>query len=342
MSTKLSHQELRRLLRVTLGSALGFTIAKLMNWPYGLFFTVYPMLLLGLVPVFNRLVAFQMLAAAAVNLVEVWLLYALFQHHPLPMTLGVFALYCWRFRLMASTPYFVFGAIGLVTLSTLLHFSSYPDTSPIDMITSVSLASLLSVISAALLYWLIPETEPVALPPRQALSGAEINHRMLMGAGIGTLSFIVFQVLDLRDSLSAQVATVLVLFPMTYQGAMTASWKRLNGVVVGCALALGMQVLMYDLINHFLLVLAALVVCLLVTARLHFMERAGSGAGFGAMTTVGILFGQYLLPNKDMLYGGAYRITSVAVALLVLMMVSYLLDKTLNRFESTRNAPAAA
>jgi hypothetical protein len=196
------------------------------------------------------------------------------------------------------------------------------------------------VISAAVLYWLIPETEPVAMPPRQELSPSQVNHRVLMGAILATISFLVFQVLDLKDSLSAQVATMLVLFPMTYQGTLTASWKRCKGVAYGCALAFAVQLvqlLMYDLISHLLLVALALFMTVLMTAKLHLLERAGSGMGFGALTTIGILFGQYMQPDHDILYGAAYRLTSVVVALLVLMLFAYLLDNLLNRFELTRN-----
>ncbi|WP_346837849.1 DUF2955 domain-containing protein [Microbulbifer sp. SAOS-129_SWC] len=337
MSTNLTEQEKRRLLRIAFGSCGGFFLCKLMGWPFGVFFTVYPMLLLGMLPKFDRLIAAQFLGSALLNVLEVWFLFTFFEPYPLLMTLGVFAVYCWHFRLMASTPYFLLGAAGLVTLSTLLHFSSYDSTNIMDMVAAIGLASLFSVVAAAVLYWLIPETEPVAPPPRQELRPSQVNHRILMGAILATLSFMVFQTLDLKDSLSAQVATMLVLFPMTYQGTLTAAWNRCKGVAYGCMLAITVQLLMYNLISHLLLVVLALFITVLMTAKLHLVERAGSGMGFGALTTVGILFGQYMQPNKDILYGTAYRLTSVTVALLILMLLAYLLDSILNRFEMTRN-----
>ncbi|EKE74905.1 DUF2955 domain-containing protein [Gallaecimonas xiamenensis] len=337
MSTELSAQEQRRLLRIALGSCIGFLVSKLANWPYGVFFTVYPMLLLGMLPKFDRLIAAQFLFGAALNVVEIWLLCAFFEPYPLLMTLGVFLVYCWHFRLMASTPYFLLGATGLVTLSTLLHFSSYPTTNIMDMVVATGLASTLSVVSAALLYWIIPETDPVPAPPKLNLSPSQVNHRTLMGAVLATLSFMVFQAMDLKDSLSAQVATMLVLFPMTYQGTLIAGWNRARGVALGCALAIVVQVLMYDLIEHFLLVVLALFITVLLTAKLHLIERAGSGMGFGALTTIGILFGQYMQPDKDILYGSLYRFSSVLVAVAILMVFAYLLDGLLNRFALTRN-----
>ena len=47
----LSQNGLRQCLRVAGGGTLGFIISQLMGWNYGVFFTVFPMFLLGLVPV---------------------------------------------------------------------------------------------------------------------------------------------------------------------------------------------------------------------------------------------------------------------------------------------------
>lgn len=332
-----SPQDQRRVLRIALGSCAGFLISKYMNWPYGVFFAVYPMLLLGMLPKFDRLIAWQFMVGVAVNVVEIYLLNVFFKHHPALMIMGVFAVFFVHFRLMAKGSHFLLWASGIVTLSVLLHFSSYPDASLTDMTMAAFLATLISVISAAVLYWLIPETDPIAPPPQHNVSFAQINHRTLMGAILATLSFVVFQIFDLKDSLSAQVATVLVLFPMTFRGSLENSMKRAKGVALGCALGITVQLLMYDLIRYLPLVVIAMFITVMLTARLHLIERTGSGMGFGALTTIGILFGQYLQPNSDMLYSSMYRFSSVVVALSLLMSLAWLLDGFLNRFAITRN-----
>jgi hypothetical protein len=48
-----------------------------------------------------------------------------------------------------------------------------------------------------------------------------MRHEALLGASIATLSFLVFQIFDLRDSMSAQATTLLLLFPMHWNGALT-------------------------------------------------------------------------------------------------------------------------
>ena len=337
LATQMSEQESRRLLRIAFGCCIGFTISKVMNWPYGVFFTVYPILLLGMVPVFNALIAWQFVGSVLINIVEIFVLRSLFEHSALLMTLGVFALFAVHFRFMARSSHFLMWTMGVVSISVMLHFSSYPGASLSDMAMATALATLIAIISAAVLYWLIPDKAPVNLPTPPALSSAQINHRMLMGAVLATLSFVVFQILDLQDSLSAQVATVLVLFPMTLQGTVSSALNRAKGVALGCAIGISAQFLLYDLIQFLPLVVLTLFATVLITARLHLVERAGSGMGFGALTTIGILFGQYLQPNADILYSSMYRLSSVVVALAILLIAAFWLDKLLDKFALTRN-----
>ncbi|MBC3765167.1 DUF2955 domain-containing protein [Neptunicella marina] len=337
-SRDLSPSEQRRLLRIALGSCSGFVLCKLMNWPYGVFFTVYPMLLLGMLPVFNRLIACQFLFGCVVNIVELYLLQRFFLPFPLLMSMATFVVFAVHFYFMAKGKHYLMWACGLISLSTMLHFGSYPDTSIADMATSTMLASIIAVISAAVLYWLIPEhSAPAAAPPPPTASFEQIRHRTLLGATLATLSFVVFQVMDLRDSLSAQVATILVLFPLTFSGSLQSAINRAKGVTLGCALGIVVQIMMYDLINHFTLVVLAFFMTVLLAARLHLVERAGSGMGFGALTTIGILFGQYMQPHGDILYSSLYRLSSVVFALAILIVCAYAVHRLLNQFASTRD-----
>lgn len=336
-TTGLTQAEQRRLLRIALGSCTGFLLCKLMNWPYGVFFTVFPMLLLGMLPVFNRLIAWQFVLGTVVNIVELYVLHRFFLPYALPMTLATFAIFAVHFYFMATGKHYLLWASGLVTLSTLLHFGSYPDTNISDMVAATLLASVLSVLGACVFYWLIPDVNKPLPPPPNTATQIQIRHRTLLGATLVTISFMVFQILDLRDSLSAQVATVLVLFPLTFQGSLTSAFKRAKGVSIGCVLAILVQVLMYNLIVHLALVVLALFITILLTARLHLIERAGSGTGFGALTTIGILFGQYMNPTADIFYSSLYRFSSVVIALSVLILCAHGLHRLLNCFEATRD-----
>ncbi|HCI3868360.1 TPA: DUF2955 domain-containing protein, partial [Pseudomonas aeruginosa] len=147
----MSANDLRQCLRIAGGGTLGFFVCKLMNWDYGSFFGVYPMLLLGLTPVINLHIVRQFLANSVVISVEVLVLYGLFGDRPLLMTPIVFGLFVYRFALMARGPLFFFGALSSVFLSMLLHFASYPDVDLFDMLASNMVATWLTVAIAVLM-----------------------------------------------------------------------------------------------------------------------------------------------------------------------------------------------
>ena len=90
-----------------------------------------------------------------------------------------------------------------------------------------------------------------------------------LGATVATLSFSVFQCLDLQDSLSAQVASILLLFPMHWNGSRFAGRTRAHGTLLGCVIALLIMLLLYD--HHDLLPLVALLlwIAAMVCARWH-------------------------------------------------------------------------
>ncbi|WP_129141826.1 DUF2955 domain-containing protein [Modicisalibacter coralii] len=333
---ELDDNDVRQCLRVAFGSTLGFTISNLFGWNYGVFFTVYPMLLLALVPTLNGHVVRQFLGSALINTVEVALIAGLFSHLPLVMTCLAFILFAGRFRLMSGGPLFLFGAQGMVSLSVMFHFASYPSTDLHDMLASNLVASSLTVAIASVVYVLIPDAEPRRPPPRRTKSLARQRHETLLGASVATLSFVVFQVFDLRDSLSAQVATILILFPLTFDGAVVAARHRATGVLLGCSFGLLVQLVLYNHSGNLWLVVLPLWIGIMLFAREHLKEGVGSGAGFGGMTTVGILFGQYLSPGQDLVYSDLYRFSSICVGMLVTLLVAYLVHRLLNRFPATR------
>ncbi len=332
----LGSNDLRQCLRVAFGSTLGFTISNLFNWNYGVFFTVYPMLLLALVPMLNGHIVRQFIGSALINTVEVGLIAGFFSHLPFVMTLIVFALFATRFRLMSNGPMFLFGAQGMVSLSVMFHFASYESTDLHDMLMSNIAASSLTVAIAMVMYALIPDVEPRKPPPRMEKSPERRRHETLLGATVATLSFVVFQVFDLQDSLSAQVATILILFPMTFSGAAVAAKRRAVGVLLGCSFGLLVQLILYNHSDVLLLVMVPLWIGVMLFAREHVIEKVGSGTGFGGMTTVGILFGQYLTPQQDLIYSDLYRVTSVCIAMVIALAVAYVVHHILNRFAATR------
>lgn len=326
----------RQCLRVAFGGLIGLAIGKLMCWNYGVFFTVFPMFLLSMVPVLNAHIMRQFLGSALINCVEVSLVIGLTQHMPLIMTGLVFALFYLRFQLMARGPLFLFGANGILTLSILFHFASYPSLNLADLLASNLMASVLALVIAVVMYALFPDVATRMPPPRSAKPLARIRHETLIGAMTATLSFAVFQTFDLRDSLSAQMGTILILFALGYSGAKVSARRRAVGALLGCNLALVMQLLLYTQSQHLTLVLLLYWLGLMLFARAHILEGGGSGIGFGGLTTLGILFGQSLSPSQDLVYSALYRFSSMSVALVITLAVMALLHRLLNAWAPTR------
>ena len=306
-----------------------------MNWNYGVFYTVTPMLLLGLVPVMNGHAARQLLAAAVVCGVEVGIIGGLFGSHPALMTLIVFVLFLYRFACMSRGALFLFGANGVLRLSLMLQFASYPDTDLNDLIFGNFWASVLSVLIAYLMTVLIPDVEPRGAYVPGPKQPHRMRHEALMGASVATLSFLIFQAFDLRDSMSAQATTLLLLFPMHWNGALDYARKRAMGTVLGVAYGMAVQLLLYDWSGVLLLVVPMLWLGTLLFAQAHVKEASGSAVGFGAMTTLGILFGQYLAPGNDLIFSALYRVSSILVAIVGTLLACYLLHHLLNSFKAT-------
>jgi uncharacterized YccA/Bax inhibitor family protein len=78
---------------------------------------------------------------------------------------------------------------------------------------------------------------------------------------------------------------------------------------------------------------------LMLGAFVHVVEKVGSGVGFAILSTVGLMFGQYMEPHQDIVFTDVYRFTSVAVALCGTLILTFLIHKVLNQFSTTCYSP---
>ncbi|MBS3797545.1 DUF2955 domain-containing protein [Pseudoalteromonas sp. BDTF-M6] len=335
----LTANDVRQMLRIASGATLGFTLSKLFNWPMGIFFTVYPMLLLGMVPVINAHIARQFVASALFCAFAVLIVQGLLGFHPVLMSLAAFLVFAFLFYQMSRGVSFLFGALSVVGLSIQWHFASYSPAGMdlYELIFSNVLAVSVSLGSAYLMHWLFPDVAPRTLPQRPAKDNASVRHEVLLCASVTTMSFITFQVLDLQDSVSAQAASILILLPLCWKAAGMAGWQRIIGTLIGCNLALGAQILLFNYSQILLFPILVLWILTFVFSRYHVLGGGLPGIGFGVITTFGILFGQSLAPDQDLIYSALYRFSSVCVAIAVSLCLVYLIHHFLNRFSATRH-----
>lgn len=179
--------DFRQTLRISVAGTIALSISTFYNVQYGVFFVVYPLMLLSLVPVFNRHVATQFVFSAAVNCVEMVLIVGYLSQWPLIMTLVVFGLYVMRFRFMSKGPLFLLGSMGLVCQSTMLNFMSYPTTNWHTLMFSNMEACVMAVALSALLHYLIPDVEPRQPPPRIEKDAARVRHESLLSGTVATM-----------------------------------------------------------------------------------------------------------------------------------------------------------
>lgn len=332
----LSRNDLRQCLRIATGGTLGFLLSKVMGFNYAVFFTVTPMLLLGLVPVLSASITRQVLASSVLSIVEVAALAGLFGGQPIMMTLIAVLLFLYRFACMSKGSLFLFGANGVISLSIMLHFASYPDTNLNDLIFCNFWGHVSSVAIAFLMMAIFPDVSPRNAPLSTSKAPHRMRHEALLGAVVATLSFCIFQIFDLRDSLSAQATTLILLFPMNWNGALGYARRRAFGTILGVSCGLFIQLFLYSWSHELLLLVPLFWLFTLFFSQAHITEASGSGVGFGGLTTLGILYGQNLTPNNDLVFSGLYRTSSILVAIVATLFACYIVHLILNRFEATR------
>ena len=119
----------------------------------------------------------------------------------------------------------------------------------------------------------------------------------------------------------------------------TNAWRLelLRGLsLLGVTFGLLSQLVLYDWSGLLLLVAPMLWLGAMLFSHAHVKEASGSGVGFGALTTLGILFGQYLTPGNDLVFSALYRVSSILFAIVATLLACYLIHRLLNRFEATR------
>ena len=80
--------DFRQTVRIAVAGTIALSVSTFYDVQYGVFFVVYPLMLMSLVPMFNLHVARQVIFSAAVNCVEMVLIVGYLSQWPVIMTLG--------------------------------------------------------------------------------------------------------------------------------------------------------------------------------------------------------------------------------------------------------------
>ncbi len=112
--------------------------------------------------------------------------------------------------------------------------------------------------------------------------------------------------------------------------------SRMFGTILGVGYGLACPILLYSWSSELYFVIPLLWIGMLLFSYCHVKEAAGSGVGFGGLTTTGILFGQYLSADQDMTFNALYRLGCIVIAIIVTLMMVFLVHKILNRWQATQ------
>lgn len=321
--------------RMTLGATLGWCIASMFDLPYGAFYGVYPLVLLGFIPIrTNAKITTEFLASTVFGLMASGFLVAKLSSYPILMLL-CFTFFSWLcFKCMVQG-LFIFGASSVCILTSIVHLASYDVTSWNALFYAQITASIISVIVSYLAFLLFPDKAKKLPPPSPPhLTRTQLNHRVWLGTICCCMQFIVFQSLSLSDSFGAQIATILVLMSLRRDMIWISAQKRLLGVFTSCCFVIFFQLIVNNLSHIWLITLIFYIIGMLIFCTEHAREGV-PGKGFPGTTTIAILYGS-LTPMSNQIGESIYRAISITLAVCLMLLCVNMTHYFLNQFKSTR------
>lgn len=263
---------LRKTQRIWFGSVAGLAITLMFGWWYGLFAVLLPMFILTKIDRWNSGILMQLTMGVIWICAQVTFIVGFLQPYPLLMTLVVGIMLMFKCVAMTHKSTYLFGYVGLLVGSILLNFGSYSGFDFEEFVMGLIASTFVTTPIVALAFYLFPEqnilpasaltAEPAAVKSRVHLDTQRKDHnglvrQALLGWVIAMTAFILFQVADLNDSLSAQASIFIVLTPMTLIGSLAVAKIRIIGTFLGCLAGMLIQLTLYTWSNNAILFLLA-------------------------------------------------------------------------------------
>lgn len=317
-----------KVLRIWFGCSAGLALSMLFNWSYGFFAIMLPLFVLGRMDKFHLPMVLSILFSAVWTTLQATFILEYLQFHPLIMTVAVGIMMLFKCIAMMKPQTYLFGYMGLLVGSIVLNFASYDFIDIEEFNVNLWVIAASNIIVCAWAYWLFPEKtnspsqEEVTTPIK---SDIDYISQVAMGWVVAMVAFVLFQVADLYDSLSAQASILIILTPMTLAGAMGMAKIRIIGTALGCIAGLGVQLILgYWFSNGLLFWLAFTIAmgpfCLWLTKG-----QVKAAIAFSAMSALSVPLTTSLVPEqKDALFSILYRFSSIFVAVTLTAMVVWL------------------
>ena len=323
---------LRKTQRIWFGCVAGLAVTLVFGWWYGLFAALLPMFVLTQIDRWNSGIIMQLIIAVAWVCIQVTLIVGFLQPYPLLMTLAVGLMLMFKCVAMTHKSTYLFGYIGLLIGSILLNFASFNGFDIEEFVMGLIASTLVTAPIVALALYLFPEpkisspsaltAEPAATKSRSHVDNQRKDHlgmvrQALLGWLIAMAAFILFQVADLNDSLSAQASIFIVLTPMTLIGSLAVAKIRIIGTFLGCFAGMLIQLTLYTWSNNALLFLLAYAIAAWIFCRWLALGNIKAGIGFSAMSALTVPLTTSFIPEQqDAFFSICYRFSSIVVAVI--------------------------
>ena len=312
-------------LRIWFGCSLGLALSMLFNWSYGFFAIMVPLFILGRIDRFDLPSLLMVFFSAVWTTLQATFLLEYLQFHPVLMTVAVGIMILFKCIAMMNPKTFLFGYMGLLVGSIVLNFASYDFMDIEEFNVNMWVITFCNIFVCALAYWLFPEPDSpaesiaISTPVKRDI---DYISQVAMGWVVAMAAFIVFQVADLYDSLSAQASILIILTPMTLAGSMGMAKIRIIGTALGCIAGMAVQLTLGSWYVHGSLFWLAFTIamgpfCLWLTKG-----QKKAAIAFSAMSALSVPLTTSLVPEqKDAFFSILYRFSSIFVAVLLTAMV---------------------
>ncbi|WP_394144145.1 DUF2955 domain-containing protein [Vibrio atypicus] len=323
-------------LRIWFGCSLGLALSMLFGWSYGFFAIMLPLFVLGRMNRFHLPMLLMVCFSAIWTTLQATFLLEYLQFHPTLLFVAVGIMMLFKCIAMMNPKTYLFGYMGLLVGSIVLNFASYDFIDIEEFNVNLWVISFANILVCALAYWLFPEPNS-DLPQEEMItpvkSDIDYISQVAMGWVVAMAAFVVFQVADLYDSLSAQASILIILTPMTLAGSMAMAKIRIIGTALGCVAGMAVQLILGSWFGHGLLFWLAFTIamgpfCLWLTKG-----QIKAAIAFSAMSALAVPLTTSLVPEqKDAFFSILYRFSSIFVAVTLTAMVMWVVHHAIRLY----------
>lgn len=332
-------------LRIWFGCSLGLGLSMLLDWSFGFFAIICPLFILSKLDRFHLLALIIVPVAAVSSSLQATFLLEFFQPQPLLLLLGAGILMLFNCILMAHTKTFLFGFVSLFISSVILSLASYDFFDVVDFNVNIWVITTANIGVCALAYWLLPDSDAdtVQEPPLpQIRTDLEHMTQVAMAWCVAMAAFVVFQMADLFDSLSALASVIIVLMPMTLAGSFGAARVRIIGTALGCLAGAGVQLVLGKWFANGWLFWLAITIAMGVFCHWQSQGVIKAGIGFSAMSALTVPLTTEVVPEQqDAIFSILSRFLTIFIAVTTTILLMWTLHHWLKAALSYDATPRA-